>query len=410
MYKRSIFHILTPLGIVLLLFLFYQAVLKPQFFPVLLNEHLAPPVVVEAVETAPPSPPVETRKDDLPAARAIDQTVAPETQQKTELEAIRDAIEAGNLSAAESQLTAVRSDQKVAPYVAILWNNLGLQQERLYGPSVSVKAFKRAAGLDAQNAVVQLNLAHAYWALRDPALNDEFLTNLMALAPKEPFPHLAMADHLSERDRFSDALVHLTQATERINQDPALQSYLTMVTAKVRRADAAETNMLARNSTHFTVKFDGQEDAQTWTTVLDILEDAYRDIGQRFGHFPSKPIVVVLHTKDHFQSATGSPVWADGLFDPVLGRIQIPTQGATTDTKWLTSVLRHEYVHALLHDRLGPSNTSLPLWLNEGLAMQWAGTDWPDLNQAMPSEVKVIPLQYLEGSWGHLPHNVAALA
>jgi hypothetical protein len=119
---------------------------------------------------------------------------------------------------------------------------------------------------------------------------------------------------------------------------------------------------------------------------------------------------VVLHTKDTFQTATGSPAWADGLYDPTLGRIQIPTQGATTDTKWLTHVLRHEYVHALLHDRLEGQIGALPVWLNEGLAMQLAGDPWPDLDQAMPNGGSVLHLRYLEGGWGQMPQNVATLA
>jgi hypothetical protein len=219
-----------------------------------------------------------------------------------------------------------------------------------------------------------------------------------------------MADLLQEQDQLAEASKHLAQATDRARKDPALQSYLTSVTGKVRRTESVEAHMTSRSSTHFMVKFDGAEDQGTWTTVLEILEEAYREIGQKFGHFPSKAIVVVLHTKDTFQGATGSPAWADGLYDPTLGRIQLPTQGATTDTKWLTNVLRHEYVHALLHDRLGASSGALPTWLNEGLAMQWAGTAWPELDQAMHGDVKVIPLNYLEGGWAALPVNAASLA
>ena len=40
---------------------------------------------------------------------------------------------------------------------------------------MSVKAFKKAVALDPQNPVAHLNLAHAYWGLRDPALTEEFL-------------------------------------------------------------------------------------------------------------------------------------------------------------------------------------------------------------------------------------------
>ncbi|HSN04309.1 MAG TPA: hypothetical protein VLS44_04955 [Nitrospira sp.] len=414
MYRRNIFHILLPLALCLGVFITYHLFVK--------DLSPATPEAPAPVVDSAPSPSIPTvsqaparpTDEELKQARAIDPAVIPDTPSSQLLEAVRDEIEKKNFTVAERRLAnlppSLLSDAKAKPYIAILWNNLGLEQERIDGTKASVKAFKKAAALDSANPVIQLNLAHAYWELRDPALNQEFLTALMSLAPNEPFPHLAMADLLYDQDHLTEAAAHLAEATERAGKDPRVQSYLAAVTAKVRHTDAVESRMHARNSAHFMVKYDGAEDHGTWTTVLEILEEAYRDIGQRFSHFPAKPIVVVLHTKDTFQSATGSPAWADGLYDPVLGRIQIPTQGATTDTQWLTHVLRHEYVHALLHDRLEGQITSLPVWLNEGLAMQLAGDPWPDLDQAMPNGGSVIHLKYLEGGWGQLTQNAATLA
>lgn len=414
MYQRNISHILTPLGLVLALIVGYHLFLKPSFVPLPAPPDSKPAEAVEAVAPPPPPPGSVAREAEVQAVRTLDQTAIPDTPHEALLEAIRDEIEKRNLSLAEAKLTklpaAVLSNAAARPFVAILWNNLGLQQERLDGTAVSVKAFQKAAALDDSNPVIFMNLAHAYWEQRDRALSFEFLTKLISLAPDEPFPHLAMADLLQEQDQLAEAAKHLDQAADRARQDPALQSYLTSVTEKVRRTESAEAHMTARSSTHFVVKFDGTEDHDTWTTVLEILEDAYREIGQKFGHFPSKPIAVVLHTKNSFQSATSSPAWADGLYDPTLGRIQIPTQGATTDKKWLTNVLRHEYVHALLHDRLGTSGSALPTWLNEGLAIQLAGDTWPELNEALHGNVKVMPLHFLEGPWGALPTNAATLA
>jgi len=389
--------------------LFVKALIAPSPDPFSLDDQ-----AVEAV----PDPPLPADAmhvtEGIQQVRALDQTVVPAVQSTSVLETIRDDIEKGSLSAAESQLTAlppqVLSDARTRAFVAVLWNNLGLERERLEGTAVSLQAFKKAAALDEQNPVIHLNLAHAYWEQRDRAFNLDFLARLVSLAPNEPFPHLALADLLYEQDKLNESITHLTHATERMKNDPALRSYLEVVTAKVHRAETAESSMTARNSSHFIVKFDGKEDQGTWTTVLGILEEAYREIGQRFGHFPSKPIVVVLHTQDSFQTVTGSPTWADGLFDYVLGRIQIPTKGATTDVRWLTHVLRHEYVHALLHDRMGRSAGFVPTWLNEGLAMQLDGKEWPDLDRGLRREIPIIPLQYLEGSWGRLPQEAAILA
>ena len=225
---------------------------------------------------------------------------------------------------------------------------------------------------------------------------------MLTLSPDEPFPHVALADLLQEKDRLSEAAKHLAQAMDRIKKDPGLQSYVKVVTAKVHRAEKVEEKFSTRNSVHFTVKYDGSEDPETWTTVLDILEAAYRDIGQKFNFFPSKPIMVVLHTKTQFQGSTGSPVWADGLFDPVLGRIQIPSQGATTDRAWLTRVLRHEFVHALIHEELGATGGAIPTWLNEGLAMQLANDSWQEVANMPPGEHILIPLAALEEGWENL--------
>ncbi len=410
MYRRNITHILIPLGLGLAVLVSYNLFLKSPSPP--LSTHLT-----ETIEpVAPPPEPSPNRAPEIDSkhARSLDQSTIPSTPHEALLEAIRDEIEKHNLSLAETKLKelppAVLSSREARPFVAILWNNLGLQQERLHGTRASLNAFKRAAELDDSNPVILMNLAHTYWEQRDRALNAEFLSKLMRIAPQEPFPHLAMADLLQEQDDLTEAAKHLAQAADRARQDPALQSYLTAVTAKIQRTQSVESHMTARSSTHFVVKFDGEEDQGIWTSVLEILEEAYRDIGQKFGHFPSKPIMVVLHTKDSFQGATGSPAWADGLYDPSLGRIQIPTQGATTDSKWLASVLRHEYVHALLHDRLGTNVGALPTWLNEGLAMQWAGDTWPELDQAMQGEISAISLTSLEGSWGALPSGTSTVA
>lgn len=409
MYQRNITHILGPMGLVLALIIGYHLFLKPSIQTV-----SAPLDVIEAVTPPPPPPTAAPRVTEATPIRTIDHTVIPNSPHDRILETIRDDIEKSNLPLAETRLTALPpalfDNAQVKSFVAVLWNNLGLHQERLHGTQASIKAFKNAAALDDSNPVILMNLAHAYWEQRDPALNQSLLEKLIRLAPEEPFPHLAMADMLHEQGRSAEAAQHLAHAADRVRKDPALQSYLISVTEKLHRMESVESRMATRNSAHFSVKFDGAEDHGTWTTVLEILEDAYREIGQKFGHFPSKPIVVVLHTKESFQGATGSPAWADGLYDPTLGRIQIPTQGATTDTKWLTTVLRHEYVHALLHDRLGSSTGALPTWLNEGLAMQWAGDDWPELHQTMGGEVTVIPLNYLEGPWGTLPPDAATLA
>ncbi len=413
MYRRNILHILYPVACLIGLFIVYQAWFKPTYLPTPAPGQPNP--VVEDSQDTPPEPHHDGPLDLEPKqTRLIDPSVVPETTHRELLETIRDEIEKGDFKSAKTKLAdlpaGIAEDNTTRPYVSVLWNNLGILQEKHGGTAVSVNAFKKAASLDAKNPVIQLNLAHAYWELRDPALTQDFLEKLVALAPNEPFPHLALANLFQERDQFGEAARHLDQATARANKDPAVQSYLRTVTAKVRGTEKSEARLTSRDSTHFTVKFDGEADQATWAVVLEILEEAYREIGQKFGHFPSKTIVVVLHAKSTFQSATGSPAWADGLFDPVLGRIQVPTQDALADRAWLTRVLRHEFVHALVHDHLGPARSAVPTWLNEGLAMELSGDRWSDLDQILQQQFTLIPLPALEGEWGGLSGEAATVA
>ena len=413
MYRRNIAHILYPIACLLGLFIVYQAWLKPIYLPT------PPPGQLNAVVEDSQETPPELHHDGPPKlepkqTRLIDPSVVPETTHHELLETIRDEIEKGNVKIAETKLAelpaSVSTGTKTRLYAAVLWNNLGIQLEKAGGTAASVYAFKKASSFDANSPTIQLNLAHAYWELRDPTMTQDFLEKLAALAPDEPFPHLALANLFHERDQLGEAARHLDQATARAGKDPAVQSYLQTVTAKVRGTEKSEARLTSRDSAHFTVKFDGDADQATWTAVLEILEEAYREIGQKFGYFPSKAIVVVLHAKSTFQSATGSPVWADGLFDPVLGRIQVPAQDALADRAWLTRVLRHEFVHALLHDQLDPTGSVVPTWLSEGLAMELSGDRWSDLDQIMKQEFTLIPLPALEGAWGGLSSDAATLA
>lgn len=412
MYRRNISQTLFYVACVLGLFIVYHAWLKPTYLPPApapQSEHLVPPRS-EVI----PEPPPEVAVPEPKQTRVIDQTAVPDTKGRELLEAIREEIEKGNVKEAEMKLgdlpSWLVSNEKTRPYVAVLWNNLGIEQEKSGGTASSVKTFRKAASLDTKNPAIQLNLAHAYWELRDPTMTPEYLEKLIALAPNEPFPHVALADMLQEQDRLEEAAHHLDLAADRAGKDPGIQSYLRAVTAKVRQTGKLEQRLNSRESTHFTVKYDGDADQNTWTTVLEILEDAYREIGQKLNHFPSKPIVVVLHATESFQSTTGSPAWADGLYDPVLGRIQVPTQGALTDQAWLRRVLRHEFVHALLHDQLGLNATAVPTWLNEGLAITLSADRWEDLDQLRHQKFTVIPLPMLEGPWGGLPQDAASVA
>jgi hypothetical protein len=377
------------------------------------------PMLLQAPATAsmPVSPPQFTdltdehvRVDFVPPPQPVNIPTSPYAAMLADISRM---IEQGKLQDAQTALQTLPpdalTDMAIRLNVATLWNNLGVHQAHAAGTmGAGASAYKTAVSIHSRNSAALMNLVLAYWELKDPALTTEMLEEAMRVAPENAMPHLILAQRFIEKDDLSNATTHLEHAKAHSADSPQAQSFLKSQIAYIEKARQAEQNFHARDSSHFTVKYDGGEDYAVWTRVLEILEDAYREIGQQLGHYPSKPILVVLHTRQSFHDATGGPAWSDGLYDPSLGRIKVPTQGALTDQAWLTRVLRHEFVHALLDDRL--QGHRIPQWLNEGLAMQLAGDAPPDIPALIRGEVTLINLTQLEGSWGGLPAQYAMVA
>jgi hypothetical protein len=141
-----------------------------------------------------------------------------------------------------------------------------------------------------------------------------------------------------------------------------------------------------------------------------ILEYAYQEICQKFGYVPDTPIKVVLHMKQKFSGEMGTPAWADALFDHASGTIHIPAGQALDDLAWFSRVVRHEFVHALLHARMHPQLTVTPAWLEEGLALQLAEDPWSDLDEMRKKHPPFIPLASLQGRWNEIPADSLPMA
>lgn len=458
-YRRDISHILWPISILLGLFVLYQVWIKPTYLP--------PPTSLPTAEAPVPSPslpisaPDNFGPSDVPQTRLVDPGDAPSAQ----LSQIREDLDQGNYKKVESSLRKLSpqalKDDRAQHYAAAIWNNLGIQQEKFGGIEISVKAFKQAVRLDPQNAIALINLTQAYWGLRDPALTPEFLQAVIRHAPKDPFPHLALADVFIERGDTSAASEQLTTVAAQAKNDPNLRPYFQQLTARAAQPTSARPQIariesvtarppttltrtmpkkqalpsapaqtkveqpttpatpqaqapakpfVPRNSEHFLVQFDGSENSDIWTQIRSILEYARQDMSQKFGHIPASPIHVVLHTNQNFPAEVGTPALADSLFDAASTTIHIPTVGATEDLALLSRVVRHEFAHALIQEKMGAQKHTLPTWLAEGLAIQLAEDPWPDLDSLKEQSSTIIPLPSLQGRWDQIPKNTLAVA
>jgi tetratricopeptide (TPR) repeat protein len=461
-HRRDISSTLILLALAIVLFIGYQAWLKPTYLrpgPALRQASESPLPQLTPSFTLPETQAYPSW--DIPQTRLIDPGKAPTDA----LGLIRDEVEMGNYGEAERRLMALSHEGpkkgEAKRYIAALWNNLGVQQEKFGGSALSVKAFKKAVASDPTNPLAYLNLTQAYWELRDPAMTPLFLNTVIRLNPTDPFPHLALAELLLEKGDKLSAKIHLDLARLQSQYDANLRSYRDKLVAQAGAGDSVHHVAVAlapssnstvidtrpaspplqdrtpppsspsanplpsalaiqeeqpprpfapRDTSHFVVQFDGPDDHATWERIRAMLEYAYEEIPPKFGHVPARPIKVVLHTGQKFSGPAGLPNWADTLFDHTTGSIHLPTQGALEDLALFSRVVRHQFVHALFHEQAKNGSTTLPTWLVEGLAIHLTEDPWQDMEETRQKNSPLMPLSSLHGSWTLLPSTSLSTA
>lgn len=124
--------------------------------------------------------------------------------------------------------------------------------------------------------------------------------------------------------------------------------------------------------------------------VAGLLEEAAQTTGTTRR---AELTVVVYPSADELRASTRAPSWAAGLYD---GAVRLPAD-PRFDLGVALSTLRHEVMHAQLHAAVG----CMPVWLNEGAAMYFAGAaparEWIELLRApAPLELALLEAPVLD--------------
>lgn len=212
---------------------------------------------------------------------------------------------------------------------------------------------------------------------------------------------LGYAQFAADRDR--EAIQAWKHSLE-VRPDPVIQSYL----AKAVRASSAEASYVQRESSHFTLRYEGKQTSESLRSqLMSTLDAEYDDLVRVFGVAPRNSIAVVLYTNQEFFDVTQAPSWSGAVND---GKLRIPIEGISTVTPELTRVLRHELAHSFINQLSGGR---CPQWLNEGIAqaiepksISSRGRRLALLFQAQ----REIPFNTLEGSFMSLSPAEANLA
>lgn len=290
---------------------------------------------------------------------------------------------------------AAQSSPKAAMLEQAGWAALQAGQAR-----AAAEAFREAIALDPKNARLHLGAGTAAFLDRRDEDARALLERALALDPSLTRARAQLAQVLRRSGDLADA-IRLQEAV--VAEAPgAAAAHDTL--DRWRREAELHTRMRTEVGDHFTVSFEGPEDAELAREALVSLDRAFWRITDALNAFPSRPVPVVLYSAEDFRDITRSPAWAAGAFD---GTIRIPVRGALANPAELERVLAHEFAHALIRSL---ATRGLPAWLNEGLAsaLESDSLDWAEARLRDADEVPA--LGGLRAAFGRLDAGAAQSA
>jgi Peptidase MA superfamily/Tetratricopeptide repeat len=248
--------------------------------------------------------------------------------------------------------------------------------------------FKRANAFESEkNYETYLGLGYGSYRLQNSDDALYYLYDAAYINPDDPNVHEILGSIYYQRGKLADAINEWETVLKLKPDENSIKEML----AKAKKEYKVEGSFRRTETYYFNIKYEGEEKRELGDMVLDILDDAYRDVGGDLDYFPSEPVTVVLYTKKQFSDITDAPSWSGGVFD---GTIRVPV-GGEVDKTVLSAVLYHEYTHAVV--AMIADKGAVPTWLNEGIAQyeeRWIKEHNNNINRS-----EALPLHSLEGSF-----------
>ncbi|MBI3621354.1 MAG: tetratricopeptide repeat protein [Nitrospirae bacterium] len=316
----------------------------------------------------------------------------------------RDAVRAFERALVRRPDNAVLRHNMAAATAALGWSAISNRD-----PDEAIRQFRTAIEYERTEASLYAGLGAAYQLRRESSKAIEAYRAAVALDPTRVELYEQLADLLYQRNQMDDAIALLTSGIQRVREPDRLSALL----AKMTREQSLQNRFLQTGTRHFLLQFDGGENREMAYQILDLLELAYRDVGQAFGIFPDEEITVILYNNEQFRDVTQTPAWTNGVYD---GKIRLPSGGTVPDRSLLARVLYHEYTHVIVHEL---SENRAPTWLNEGLAVYFEGLSSGNLPASQDAASRslarvppaaLIPLTALHGSFLEFSSEQAATA
>ncbi|MEK6678891.1 MAG: tetratricopeptide repeat protein [Nitrospirota bacterium] len=375
-----------------LAFVIYQRI---DFRPSVQKEALIP-------DKAQDSQPVQSNKTTIALPKAAEDTVqnitAADPAIQKHLQDSKDYILNGKFqNAVESLKMALEknpANQEIKKAISATYGVIAAKKAETGNYKDAVDDFKNAIRYFNEDSKLFLGMGSAYLQLNKNTEAADALNSAAALDPNLVEAYHLLADIYYKNDDVAKAVPYWEKV---LSIDPSDQKARYFLSKANREKDTNE-KFTKELTSHFTIRFEGQEEREVGRIVLSILEDAYREIGREISIYPETEVIVYLYTKQQFRDVTRSPSWAGALYD---GKIRIPISGYNNDMTQLKRNLYHEYVHALVRSIVKEGRC--PTWLNEGLAQYFEDKDKLDYRREMIKALQknkvVIPVRNLEGSF-----------
>jgi tetratricopeptide (TPR) repeat protein len=268
----------------------------------------------------------------------------------------------------------------------------GMQKMKAGDYQSARDAFDQATRYNDAGFEGHLGLGTAYFYLRDDASAERELNKAVGLNANSFETYAVLGELYYRKDDLVTAASYWEKAVALNPSATALRARL----EGIRKEQGAEKDFNRDVTSHFLIKYEGNDKIEAGRIILRILEDAYGVVGRGLAYYPSQEIQVILYSNQQFQEVTDAPGWSGGLFD---GKIRIPIGGIDQETPGLRRILYHEYTHAVVRT----ITPRCPTWLNEGLAQYFEGREVSAQQAALLTRLaqlgKLPQLAQLEGSF-----------
>jgi hypothetical protein len=271
----------------------------------------------------------------------------------------------------------------------------------------AIEAFREAIKLDPKSAWLRLGAGTAEFLQRHDPEAKALLEQALDLDPKLTRARAQLAQVVKRQGDLNEAIRLYELVAVDAPDDAGVRDTLD----RWKRERELHDRMRLEVGDHFTVSFEGAEDAAMAAQAIESLNKAFWRVCDVFGAFPPRSVPVVLYSGEQFQDITRSPKWAAAAFD---GTIRVPMRGAGEKGEDLDRVLSHEFTHALIRSL---ATRGLPTWLNEGLAsaLESDSLDWAQTNMSKAASVPALaalspPFSKMSGADAQIAYAMSAIA